>query len=138
MTLNNIIVNLGEKIRKYRITKNKKQQEIYEAIGVNQSTYSKIENNKYKMDVETLKKIAIALEVDIAKLIGEDNIEINHTNNDNSQGGSGIVVNNNRSEDLIVSLKEQIDLLKEQNHTNKEIINYLKQENMLLKVQLKK
>ena len=90
------------------------------------------------MDVETLKKIAIALEVDIAKLIGEDNIEINHTNNDNSQGGSGIVVNNNRSEDLIVSLKEQIDLLKEQNHTNKEIINYLKQENMLLKVQLKK
>ena len=138
MTLNNIIVNLGEKIRKYRITKNKKQQEIYEAIGVNQSTYSKIENNKYKMDVETLKKIAIALEVDIAKLIGEDNIEINHTNNDNSQGGSGIVVINNRSEDLIVSLKEQIDLLKEQNHTNKEIINYLKQENMLLKVQLKK
>ena len=90
------------------------------------------------MDVSTLKKIAIALEVDIAKLIREDNIEINHTNNDNSQGGSEIVVNNNRSEDLIVSLKEQIDLLKEQNHTNKEIINNLKQENMLLKVQLKK
>ena len=65
------------------------------------------------MDVETLKKIAIALEVDIAKFIGEDNIEINHINNDNSQGSSGIVVNNNRSEDLIVSLKEQIDLLKE-------------------------
>ena len=138
MTLNNIIVNLGEKIRKYRITKDKKQQEIYEAIGVNQSTYSKIENNKYKMDVETLKKIANALEVDITKLTGEDNIEINHTNNDNSKGGSGIVVNNNRSEDLIVSLKEQIDLLKEQNQINKEIINNLKEENISLTVQLKK
>lgn len=131
-------MNLGENIRKYRIEKDKKQQEIYEAIGINQSTYSKIENNKYKMDVETLKKIANALEVDITKLIGEDKIEINHTNNDNSQGGSGIVVNNNHSEDLIVSLKEQIDLLKEQNHLNKEIINNLKQENILLKVQLKK
>ena len=124
-------MNLGENIRKYRIEKDKKQQEIYEAIGINQSTYSKIENNKYKMDVETLKKIANALEVDITKLIGEDKIEINHTNNDNSQGDSGIIVNNNHSEDLIVSLKEQIDLLKEQNHLNKEIINNLKQEIIL-------
>ncbi len=131
-------MNLGENIRKYRIEKDKKQQEIYEAIGINQSTYSKIENNKYKMDVETLKKIANALEVDITKLIGEDKIEINHTNNDNSQGDSGIIVNNNHSEDLIVSLKEQIDLLKEQNHLNKEIINNLKQEIILLKVQIKK
>ena len=90
------------------------------------------------MDVSTLKKIANALEVDIAKLIGEDNIEINHTNNDNSQGGSGIVVNNNHSEDLIVSLKEQIDLLKEQNQINKEIINNLKEDNISLQVHLKK
>lgn len=131
-------MNLGENIRKYRIEKDKKQQEIYEAIGINQSTYSKIENNEYKMDVETLKKIANALEVDITKLIGEDKIEINHTNNDNSQGDSGIIVNNNHSEDLIVSLKEQIDLLKEQNYLNKEIINNLKQEIILLKVQIKK
>ncbi|SHL58762.1 helix-turn-helix domain-containing protein [Flavobacterium xanthum] len=139
-------MNIGENIRKYRLEKDKKQQEIYEAIGVNQSSYSKIENNKHKMYVETLKKIANALQVDIAKLIGEDKIEINHTNNDNSQSGSGIVVNNNHSEELIVSLKEQIDLLKEHNQINKEIINNLKEEiiNNLkeeiisLKVQLKK
>jgi transcriptional regulator with XRE-family HTH domain len=46
-----------------------KQQEIYETIGINQSTYSKIENNKYKLDIETLKKIAGVLEVDLIKLI---------------------------------------------------------------------
>ena len=129
-------MNIGENIRKYRLEKDKKQQEIYEAIGVNQSSYSKIENNKYKIDVATLKKIATVLEIDIAKLIRENKIAIN--NNDNPKIATSIVVNNNHSEDLIVSLKEQIDLLKEQNHTNKEIINNLKQENMLLKVQLKK
>jgi transcriptional regulator with XRE-family HTH domain len=90
-------MNIGDNIRKHRIEKDKKQQEIYEAIGVNQSTYSKIENNKYKMDIETLKNIANVLEVDVTKLIGEDKIEINHTNNDNSHGGSGIIVNNNHS-----------------------------------------
>jgi len=124
-------MNIGENIRKHRIEKDKKQQEIYEAIGVNQSTYSKIENNKYKMDIETLKNIANVLEVDITKLIGEDKIEINHTNNDSSNGGSGIIVNNNHSDDLIIALKEQITLLSKIN-------NKLEEENQSLKDQLKK
>ena len=96
-------MNLGENIRRTRLEKDKKQQEIYDAIGVNQSTYSKIENNKYKMDIETLKNIANVLEVDVTKLIGEDKIEIKHTNNDNSSGGSGVIVNNNHSDDLITT-----------------------------------
>ena len=123
-------MNLGENIRRIRKEKDKKQQEIYDAIGVNQSTYSKIENNKYKMDIETLKNIANVLEVDITKLIGEDKIEINHTNNDSSSGGSGVIVTNNHSEDLISTLKEQIVLL---NKINLKLEN----ENHQLKEQLK-
>ena len=120
-------MNLGENIRKTRKEQDKKQQEIYNAIGVNQSTYSKIENNKYKMDIETLKNIANVLEVDITKLIGEDKIEINHTNNDSSSGGSGVIVTNNHSEHLIMSLKEQIILLNKIN-------SKLEEENTALKV----
>lgn len=123
-------MNIGENIRRIRKEKDKKQQEIYDAIGVNQSTYSKIENNKYKMDVETLKNIATALEVDLNKLIGEEKIEINHTNNDGSVGGSGVIVTINHSEDLITTLKEQVVLL------NK-MINKLEEENTQLKEQLK-
>lgn len=126
-------MNIGENIRKNRIEKDMKQQEIYEAIGVNQSTYSKIENNKYKMDIETLKNIANVLEIDIIKLLGEDKIEINHTNNDNSQGGSGVIVTNTHSEKLIGSLENQIELLKEQNQFYKETIFSLREENQLLK-----
>lgn len=118
-------MNLGENIRRIRIEKDKKQQEIYDAIGVNQSTYSKIENNKYKMDIKTLQNIASVLEVDITKLIGEDKIEINHTNNDNSSGGSGVVVTNSHSEKLINSLESQIELLKEQNVFLKEKLKNL-------------
>ena len=120
-------MNLGENIRRVRIEKDKKQQEIYDAIGVNQSTYSKIENNKYKMDIKTLQNIASVLEVDISKLIDEDKIEINHTNNDNSSGGSGVIVTNSHSEDLIASLKEQIMMLKEMNNTLKQQIKDLQE-----------
>lgn len=127
-------MNLGESIRKHRIEKNKKQQEIYEAIGVNQSTYSKIENNKYKMDIETLKNIANVLEVCITKLLGEEKIDINHVNNNQSQGSSGLVVTNTYSEKLIASLENQIELLKEQNKIYKEQVISLKKENQSLKL----
>jgi transcriptional regulator with XRE-family HTH domain len=51
------------------VLKDKKATKIYETIGINQSTYSKIEKNKYKLDIETLKKIAGVLEVDLIKLM---------------------------------------------------------------------
>lgn len=123
-------MNVGDNIRRIRKEKDKKQQEIYDAIGVNQSTYSKIENNKYKMDIETLKNIANVLEVDITKLIGEEKIEIVHTNNDNGSGGSGVIVTNNQSEELINALKEQISLLSKINAK-------LEEENAQLKERLK-
>ena len=125
-------MNIGENIRKYRLQKDKKQLEIYEAIGINQPTYSKIENNKYKINIETLVDIATVLEVDITELMGLNKIEKNHIINSNCSSG------NNHSVDLIVSLKEQINLLKEQNQINKEIINNLKEEITSLKGQLKK
>lgn len=129
-------MKIGENIRKYRLEKDKKQQEIYEAIGVSQSSYSKIENNKCKIDVATLKKIATVLEIDIAKLTGENKIAIN--NNDNSKIETSIVVHHNHSEELIESLKEQIELLKELNQVKKEIINGLKENSTLSKVKTEK
>lgn len=129
-------MNIGENIRKIRKEKDKKQQEIYNAIGVNQSTYSKIENNKYKMDIATLKNIADVLEVDITKLIGEDKIEINHTNNDNGTGGSGVIVTNTFSEDLLTSLHQQISLLNEYNDLLKLGNKTLKEEIAILKKQI--
>jgi transcriptional regulator with XRE-family HTH domain len=130
-------MNTGDRIIKYRFEKDKKQQEIYETIGINQSTYSKIENNKYKLDIETLKKIAGVLEVDLIKLIDVDKTEINHTNNDNSQAGPGIVVTNSHCEKLITLMENHIDLLKEQNQLFKETTSILKEKITKLKEQIK-
>ena len=122
-------MNLGENIRRIRKEKDKKQQEIYEAIGLNQSTYSKIENNKYKMDIETLKDIANALGVDVTKLLSDDKIEIKHSNNDNASGDSGFIVIKNLSEELIISLKEQINM-------QSKLIEKLEKENQELKAKI--
>lgn len=42
-------MNIGKNIRELR------KEKTYDAIGVNQPTYSKIENNNYKMDIDTQK-----------------------------------------------------------------------------------
>lgn len=118
-------MKIGDKIRYYRKARDIKAQTICDNLGISQSTYSKIENDKYKIDIVTLKKIANELEIDIDKLISEDKISICHTNNENSTGGSGIIVTNNVSDKLNKALEDQIEVLKELN-------NNLKTENFRL------
>ena len=126
-------MNIGEKIREHRLKKGLKAYKVYDKLGVSQSTYSKMENNKYKMDINTLKEIAQTLDIDLVKLIGEDKIAITHTNCDNSTGDSGIIVKNNYCEKLIDSLESQIILLKEQNEILKDTIKLKKEEIVPLK-----
>lgn len=102
-------MNIGENIRRCRREKDIKAEQIFEKIGVSQSTYSKIENNRCKIDMVILKNIASALEVDVMILLG---IEKKPLNTD--------------VEILIKSLEDKIELLKEQN-------SLLKQEIFLLK-----
>ncbi len=121
-------MNIGETIREHRLKKDMKAHVVYDKLGMSQSTYSKIENNKYKMDIKTLKDIADVLDVDIVKLIGEDKIAINHTNTDNGSGDSGIILKNSHSDKLIESFENQIQLLKEQNEMLKDAVKALKEE----------
>lgn len=103
-------MNIGENIRKCRREKDLKAEQVFERIGISQSTYSKIENNRCKIDINILKSIAVVLEVDVAILIESEKKLVNYK----------------ESKKLIKSLESQIELLKEQN-------SILKQENILLK-----
>lgn len=54
-----------EKLKKIRISQNKTTYELSELTGIPQSTISKIENGKRKLDSESLTKIATALNISI-------------------------------------------------------------------------
>ncbi|WP_298223352.1 helix-turn-helix domain-containing protein [Flavobacterium sp.] len=129
-------MNIGQAIRKYRIEKDIKAQVIYDKLGISQSTYSKIENNKHKMDINILKDIATVLEVDIFKLIGGHKIQISHANRDNADQGSVIESIDSHSGKLIDSLESQIELLKEQNIFYKAEIKNRNMENNNLRNQI--
>jgi len=104
-------MSIGENIRKYRRDKDIKAEEVFEKIGVSQSTYSKIENNRCKIDIEILINIAAALQVDVLVLLRAKQ-KNNYTDQDV----------------LLKSLENKIELLKEQNSLLKQEIILLKKE----------
>ncbi len=61
-------MRIEDKIRRARLRKGITQNKIAEKIGISQPTYAQWENGKRKPKLETLKKIADALEVPVSTL----------------------------------------------------------------------
>lgn len=59
---------IGEKIRYYRNLKDLTQEELSLKSGVEQKTISYIENNKRVASMETVYKLALALDLDTLEL----------------------------------------------------------------------
>lgn len=62
---------IGPNIRELRRKKNLTQYELAQAVSKDVSTISKIETNKAKPSIQTLKLIAEALETTMSELINE-------------------------------------------------------------------
>lgn len=81
-------MNVGNKIKLIRESRNLTQEYVADAVGMSQANYSKIESNQSKLSFNKLEQIAEVLEVDVIKLLQvEDNWHINQVSN--SQLGSG-------------------------------------------------
>lgn len=64
---------IGERIKQLRIENEKKGVNISTVLGIDQSYYSKIENNKHEIKLETLIKIADLYNVSLDYLTGRTN-----------------------------------------------------------------
>jgi transcriptional regulator with XRE-family HTH domain len=62
-------IEVGNKIRKIRLKKGYSQEYMAFNLHISQKTYSRIENNQSKCDIDRLVKIADLLEVDIGYII---------------------------------------------------------------------
>ena len=64
---------IGERIKQLRIENEKTGVNISTVLGIDQSYYSKIENNKHEIKLETLIKIADLYNVSLNYLTGRTN-----------------------------------------------------------------
>lgn len=71
------MINIGERIRELRKSKNITASSLATQIGVTQSFISSIEKGTKKCSLETLDAICTALNVSLADFFKEDTSEIN-------------------------------------------------------------
>ena len=62
---------IGDKIRFYRLKNGLLQKETAEMIGIDRSTYIKIENNKAVVNFKVLNKLSEILKTDISELMDD-------------------------------------------------------------------
>lgn len=68
-------MNLGEKIKKYRVEKGLTQQELADIIGVQRAAISKYEKNIVSISINQIEKIASALDITTSQLLYDQEIE---------------------------------------------------------------
>ncbi len=65
------MVHIGERLRKQRTRRALTQAELAERSGVTTATVARIERDEIEPRMTTLRKLAHALEVDPAELVGD-------------------------------------------------------------------
>jgi transcriptional regulator with XRE-family HTH domain len=105
------MIELGKRLRTLRLERGFTQEYLSDLLKIPQASYSKLENNKGKIDVKVLKKIADLYEIDLVELFKTEHI----INNNQTDSNSSNLIFNQLSQKLIEQYENRILELKEMN-----------------------
>jgi len=113
--MNNIVSN----IRRVREQKGYSQEYMASMLNMEQATYSRIESQGIKLNLDRFQEIADILETDITDLLDTSRLNIqNQTNNDGSYGNGYIenlyIENKETTQKLIQTLENENEHLKKE------------------------
>ncbi len=85
--MNNLRNTFSKNLKYYRIKENLRQEDLAEKVDLTDKYISDLERAKFSPSLETIEKIAIALNIEADLLIKEnDNLQINITRIDEKTG----------------------------------------------------
>lgn len=102
-------MEIGKKLRTLRAEKGFTQEKIADLLKIPQATYSNLENNKGKLDLNIIEKIATIYEIDMLDILSDDKLVFNQKN---KKGDNNGLVINQLSDKLIEQYEERIKELK--------------------------
>jgi len=125
-------MKIGDKLKKIRLLKGLKQEEMANILHVSTQAYSKLERNETKMDDQRLQQIALFLNTspEAIKDFDESNLFVNNVSggHDNKNQSGHTVINHfygdeslsilqktvEQQTEMIAALKEEIEFLRKQ------------------------
>jgi transcriptional regulator with XRE-family HTH domain len=125
-------MKIGDKLKKIRLLRGLKQEEMANILHVSTQAYSKLERNETKMDDQRLQQIALFLNTspEAIKDFDESNLFVNNVSggHDNKNQSGHTVINHfygdeslsilqktvEQQTEMIAALKEEIEFLRKQ------------------------
>lgn len=112
-------MEIGKKLRTLRAEKGYTQEKLADLLKMPQAAYSNLENNKGKLDLNLIEKIAAIYEMDILDILKEESLSI--TNKKNKGGNNAFLIVNQLSDKLIeqyeACIVEKDEIIKELKQT---------------------
>ncbi|MBL0302268.1 MAG: helix-turn-helix transcriptional regulator [Cytophagaceae bacterium] len=102
----------NENLRKLRNKINYSQEFMADKLGMDHSSYNRLENGKQKLKMEDIPKIATAFNKSKEEILTElTGWTLNNSNHDNSQNNQNLIINLEDKELLIQLLKDKDKLI---------------------------
>jgi transcriptional regulator with XRE-family HTH domain len=98
----------GTKIRILRQCRGLNQEDVAQQLGINQTAYSKIENNHSKVSEQQLETLAALFGVSIADIKSQEPIVINFHNSPQSSNNNVGEINYHLPEKKLEEMKRQL------------------------------
>ena len=112
-------MEIGKKLRTLRAERGFTQEKMADLLSIQQASYSNLENNKGRIDLKTIQKIA---EMDVIDLLKEEGLSFNQKN---KKGDNNGLVINQLSDKLIeqyeIRLKEKDEVIADLKQLIKEL-----------------
>ncbi len=115
-------MEIGKKLRTLRAERGFTQEKMADLLSIPQASYSNLENNKGRIDLKTIQKIAEIYEMDVIDLLKEEGLSFNQKN---KKGDNNGLVINKLSDKLIeqyeIRLKEKDEVIADLKQLIKEL-----------------
>lgn len=116
-------MDLGNKIKSYRVLKNLSPEQVAERLDISAKTYRKYESNENSPNLNVLEKLAEILDKSVLDFLPESIVQ----NNTAQEGGVAFAVAYNPIiNQLSENIQEYINLLKEENQRLKGDVQFWK------------
>ena len=115
-------MEIGKKLRTLRAERGFTQEKMADLLSIPQASYSNLENNKGKIDLKTIQKIAEIYKIDVIDLLKEEGFSFHQKN---KKGDNNGLVMNQISDKLIeqyeIRLKEKDEVIADLKQLIKEL-----------------
>lgn len=115
-------MEIGKKLRTLRAERGFTQEKIADLLTIPQASYSNLENNKGKIDLKIIQKVAEIYEMEVIDLLKEEGFPFHQKN---KKGDNNGLVINQLSDKLIVQyeirLKEKDEIIADLKQLIKEL-----------------